>query len=1184
MVERSFQYLPKLNFTDIPFKQFTIPHEWREWENAWLYRLPAIINNPGIPAKLIKSGCIVDNVTNCSMACGREDLMFSNPETLSNCLTLATVAIMTTNRGRDTISNQTLEEVDRRFNIGRLDEFWRRGALLKYVKCALQSCSDSKFGGCPQELWAFQCQAITSENIRDLGKIMGAEYCDKADPGIDYDIAGPGIIVAYLIQFTIVLLFASCYKITKTWTRNFTLISLLPFHGPAGAFETAFQWQEMVSRSSFGVTVASTLVDLQEAQAVFLGTISIAAIVTFSSSSGTGLGNISSLLSWLTNNLTLILQKTHNRWWYTLALVFINWVLVMLIARPQTVDESSLLKHFTESSSLERCGNHIGPRTFCQTFNKPAAGGSSSTTGEKSGYLDRDAENFFKFHSRTQTPMHLVMVFLILDWILAMFRMYLFEQIEWLSRKAHALTDSLPFRLNSSDSQRFFVLFTEAIWISMEVLAIVMGAIGVQEFAAFMHLLSGGESGNESKVALSKWGFGQLVAVCVWVPVILKFASLMVDGALPGWRKRLGQFIEITQRKETEPDRNDIIMETLILPRSTRRGQADELEGHWCMRQALHFFASSSPISLPCPERTYARWPLRDVPRTPATNVLPIGPEADGIPTVFDDDSRTLVDPVHYRPGGKYHSIVKLQIRFEGQDASDTRHAQATGWLIMPHLIITAAHCVYDHTHDFGKAVQVRAFVGYNGKNSVDQAGVQFRRGLKVVVPKDWIISDTNRASDVAFIKVEEFNDIVRIAQQPTAGILNKMLLSVVGYPCDKSLGDEPGAQMYEMTRRIDCDLSKTAVNLLEHTISFASGQSGSPVLISGESKAIGVSSYGTGTRNTATVFRGSYGTYLSGMSAVMFGLDRAPAGSEDIRYTMTIGRPEGSVMEEPLSDGKTFWAIFRKVTSVGQKVDRSILRTGFPFMGQVGGPIAAVAGTALGVMSKLGADTSIDVRSVHVNYRQCAARAIIAEAAMQTIIKMDPHKVNDYRIFDKMEDQFPETKDVVPRVAKLITPGIVESALRISVNAQGAGEGMSRLYPKLPPVSGSLSDDGKSFADAFTRYTNQGDDNEMSEFFASIVKTALAARPPKMDDITRTIGEPELSVTDMSTHIEILCHRALIGDICLQSLIAIPLDQIMQKGLFDHFVAMVGNIGRTVIEVAPVVVQNILNNLKQDQ
>ncbi|ENH73342.1 hypothetical protein FOC1_g10008827 [Fusarium oxysporum f. sp. cubense race 1] len=532
MVERSFQYLPRLNFTDSPFKQFTIPQDWGAWEVAWLYRLPTIITHASYPARLIESGCIIDNVTNCHKACGSEEHMFSNPETLWNCLTLATVSMMSTNRGPDTISNQTLEEVDRKFNTGRLDEFWK---------------------------------------------------------------LGPGIIVAYLIQFTTVLFFALCYKITKTWIRNLTLISLLPFQGPAAAVETAFQWQKMVSRSTFGVAVASTLVDLQEAQAVFLGTISIAAIITFSSSSGTGLGNISSLLSWLTNNLTvrgmvsagmypllfvqLILQKTHNRWWYTLVLVFINWVLVVLIARPQTVDESSLLEHFTDSSPLERCGNHTGPRTFCQTFNKPAERGSSSTTGEELGHLDRDAESFFKFHSRIQAPMHVIMAFLILDWILAMIRMHLLERGDWLSHKAHALMDSLPLRLKSFYTRRYFVLFTEAIWISMEVLTIVMGAIGVHEFAAFMHLLSGGESGNESKVALSKWGFGQLVAVCVWVPVILKFACLMVDGALPGWRKRLGQFIEITQRKENNPDGNDVVMETLLPSRPTKRGQTDEVEG-----------------------------------------------------------------------------------------------------------------------------------------------------------------------------------------------------------------------------------------------------------------------------------------------------------------------------------------------------------------------------------------------------------------------------------------------------------------------------------------------------------------------------------------------------------------------------------------------------------------------------
>jgi hypothetical protein len=196
MVERSFQYLTTLNFTDNPFQQFTIPQDWRAWEVAWLYRLPAIITHASYPARLIESGCMIGNVTNCHEACGSEEHMFSNPETLWNCLTLATVAIMATNRGPDTISNETLEKVDKRFNTGPLDEFWRLGALLSYVKCALQSCSDSKFGGCPPELWTFQCQMITSKNIKDLGRIMSTEYCDKADPGIDYDIAGPGVSMA----------------------------------------------------------------------------------------------------------------------------------------------------------------------------------------------------------------------------------------------------------------------------------------------------------------------------------------------------------------------------------------------------------------------------------------------------------------------------------------------------------------------------------------------------------------------------------------------------------------------------------------------------------------------------------------------------------------------------------------------------------------------------------------------------------------------------------------------------------------------------------------------------------------------------------------------------------------------------------------------------------------------------
>ncbi|EXA33992.1 hypothetical protein FOVG_14856 [Fusarium oxysporum f. sp. pisi HDV247] len=40
----------------------------------------------------------------------------------------------------------------------------------------------------------------------------------------------------------------------------------------------------------------------------------------------------------------------------------------------------------------------------------------------------------------------------------------------------------------------------------------------------------------------------------------------------------------------------------------------------------------------------------------------------------------------------------------------------------------------------------------------------------------------------------------------------------------------------------------------------------------------------------------------------------------------------------------------------------------------------------------------------------------------------------------------------------------------------------------------------------------------------------------------------------------------------------------MMKNGLFDYFVSTIGKIGRTVIEVAPLVIHNILDILRQDE
>ncbi|KAJ3543412.1 hypothetical protein NM208_g3593 [Fusarium decemcellulare] len=550
MTQRKFRNITEYPFNRTAFGLFPLSDEWQLWETAWLFRLSAILGSPSVPARMISTGCDTgDGIINCQVACNDSTMMFGSPETLWNCLTLATVAMMTTgDNAPDNISEKAEADVRAGFNTGPLNQFQGLATFRRYSKCALQSCSDSKFGGCPTDLWEFQCKTLNRGSLPRLARVMSEDYCLNADPGIDYDIAGPGIIVAYFIQFAIVFFFALLFKVTKTWVRNVTLVSLFPRHGPEKATEIAIAWQRKISRSTFGIAVSSTIMDLQEAQAVFLATISVASIITFSDSNPAGLGNVSSLLSWLTNNLTL---RAHNRWWYTLLFVVANWIFVLVITQPQAADAEALSEHFKEAAALAHCGGNTGPRTYCQTFNRP----SKSVNSEDEPFgLNRDAKSIFKINSRIQVPIHIIVVFLVLDWAFKIVQIQWLERETWLSRKVENWMNGLPAGLRSFIEERHYLVVKETVWIMMEVLSITMGAIGVYEFNAFMHLLSRGKTGKQSDVAISKWAFGQLVAVCVWLPVVLKFASLNIDGVLPGLQRRMSEYIEILTEIRTTSD------------------------------------------------------------------------------------------------------------------------------------------------------------------------------------------------------------------------------------------------------------------------------------------------------------------------------------------------------------------------------------------------------------------------------------------------------------------------------------------------------------------------------------------------------------------------------------------------------------------------------------------------------
>lgn len=188
-------------------------------------------------------------------------------------------------------------------------------------------------------------------------------------------------------------------------------------------------------------------------------------------------------------------------------------------------------------------------------------------------------------------------------------------------------------------------------------------------------------------------------------------------------------------------------------------------------------------------------------------------------------------------------AIVKLQIRYEKQKHSDPP-VMGTGWLVANQVVVTAGHCVYDWSHSYGRCTSVNAYIGYNGKDSVQTAQVQQRRGLKIVATGGWLKAAGNRQNDVAFIQLDvPFKNVTPIKFKSTPLTGNEEI-GVVGYPGDKTFmnrGEEmvlfylilafvilnntrQGASMYEHFKQLKWNLDNTEAHMLEYDIDTFGG------------------------------------------------------------------------------------------------------------------------------------------------------------------------------------------------------------------------------------------------------------------------------------------------------------------------------------------------------------------------
>ncbi|RGP80280.1 hypothetical protein FLONG3_1581 [Fusarium longipes] len=515
MPERSFQLIDDYNISR-KYHGINIPKQWQAWETAHLLRIKSITEQPQIPARLISYGCNNGdpNALNCTTTCANATLMYSSPENLWNCMTLATLGMLV-GPGNDTIDRENESKMNDIFHFGTVEKFNTLDVFKTVRNCAWASCSDSTYGHCTSSLRDFKCVRIAPDNIERFGRVMAKPYCQAASAGIDLDIAGQGIVTAYIIQLVLVLFLVICFKIAKSWIRTFGRAVSSVQKGPS-LRNTCQQIQARMAQTRFANAASSAMRDFQESQALFAATVSVTAIITFDGDNKAGLANVLTIFSWMFNHrilqglitagmypllmAQLVMHRAGERRFYTLFFVVLSWIFMTLITEFQDFNADAFEQHLKQVSTVEACGNMPGPMSFCQ------------------GIKEKESYEFFAVTLACRYVVHVIVSCLIIDYIMYILSTrFSGDKIQY--TQLGAATPSFLSFTETKGARRCLGIF----WIMVEILNTAMIIISLLEMVQLldMHTAEGG---------ISTWGFGQLVAVAIWFPVMIKFLFLNIVG------------------------------------------------------------------------------------------------------------------------------------------------------------------------------------------------------------------------------------------------------------------------------------------------------------------------------------------------------------------------------------------------------------------------------------------------------------------------------------------------------------------------------------------------------------------------------------------------------------------------------------------------------------------------------
>ncbi|KAK3491188.1 uncharacterized protein B0T23DRAFT_430148 [Neurospora hispaniola] len=467
--------------------------------------------------------------------------------------------------------------------------------------------------------------------------------------------------------------------------------------------------------------------------------------------------------------------------------------------------------------------------------------------------------------------------------------------------------------------------------------------------------------------------------------------------------------------------------------------------------------------------------------------------------TVFDVDNRKKVNARDFGPGGKYRSIVKLFLVYQDPSTKSPRTLIATGWLIAPDLIVTAGHCVFDWGHYLNQVVEIKAYIGYNGRASIGSPSVQFRKGVKVAT---------------------------------TSEDLDK------------------GEHMYECFMKVKFDVVKAKL-LLEYKIDTYGGNSGAPVIRSSDGVSIGVHVMG-GKINQATLIGKMGNIFAPFIQALAMSEKKMPKGPLQVSWLQMTAQPseagddeafeadlsveavnydesseaESGEQPDPSSEAYQLKQIMTRGKSFSQTFSERVSDVGLPASLGLSGKLAAIYAHAFchsmharnsktkrtstlreGAVGE--ADTEASSESLDPG---SLGRAVLCEAALDTLFSLDKATIKRLKVWDLMAKHAIGSS---PRVEGFwnykIQGGTIGAQLATAAISSAAGaliSGVSGLVKKSLDKDGANRKPGEAGEE--NTEDQEGGDQEGGDQSAQGGEAGINADPNEGGVLpTTTTGEP---------------------------------------------------------------------------